>query len=241
MSRKTFLLVPGAWHGPWCWARVAEPLERAGHRVIAADLAGCAPGDIDAAAVTLDQWTSSICALLEEEAEPAILVGHSRGGVLLSEAAERMPERIARLVYVSGLLLRDGESVLRVLREDRSSPFLRHVSLSPSRHHWLLAKSSARELFYGECSAEDADLAISKLGVEPAAPLMTPLRTTKARFGQVPRSYIECLRDAAVPLVMQQKMQQRVPCGHVTAIDAGHAPFLSAPDALAARLLELPA
>jgi pimeloyl-ACP methyl ester carboxylesterase len=241
MSRKTYLLVSGAWHGAWCWERVARVLEGAGHLVIAPDLPGCCAGDAESATVTLDQWANSICERLEAQADPAILVGHSRAGIVISEAAERMPERIARLVYVSGLMLRHGESVLRLLREDRSSPFLRHVSLSQSRRHWLLAGSSARELFYGECSAEDADLAVSKLGVEPAAPLMTPLHVTDGRFGQVPRSYLECLRDAAVPLVMQRKMQERLPCDHVTSIDTGHAPFLSAPDALAARLLELPA
>lgn len=232
------MLVPGAWHSGWCWHRTAAQLASAGHHVLAMDLAGADASGAGTAAVTLDQWVDSICELLQRGAEPTVLVAHSRGGIVISQVAERMPDRVAGLVYISGFLLCDGDSVLRMLREDGGSPFLSRVTLSRDRSQWILDRASAREMFYGECSEEDARLAISKLGVEPAAPMMTPIHVTEARFGRVPRAYIECLRDGAVPLTLQRRMQARLPCARITSIDTDHAPFLSAPDQLARALLE---
>ena len=236
MSRNTYLLVPGAWHGGWCWHRVAERLQSAGHRAIALDLPGCAQNDSQAATITLEHWVRAICEGLEQHGEPAILVGHSRGGIVISQVAERVPERVSQLVYVSGFLLRGGQSVLRALREDGTSPFLRSASLAADRSRWVLEQGSETEMFYDGCSAEDARLAVSKLGTEPAAPMMTPLRLSEAGFGRVPRTYVECLRDAAVPLGLQRKMQASLPCSQVFALDTGHAPFLSDADELAAVL-----
>lgn len=237
MSRNTYVLVPGAWHGGWCWARVARELELAGHRVVTPELPGCARGNEEPVAISLEDWVAAIGEVVGQQREPVLLVGHSRGGIVISQVAERMPDRVAGLFYVAGFLLRHRESVLRVLREEEGdSPFLRNVTLSPDGSRWLLAEGSAERLFYGECPAEDVQLALSRLGTEPAAPMMKPLQLSEERFGRVPRIYVECLRDAAVPLALQRKMQCRLPCRRVVALDTGHAPFLSAPAALTAAL-----
>jgi pimeloyl-ACP methyl ester carboxylesterase len=237
VSRKTYLLVPGAWHGSWCWGVVAAHLQQAGHRVIAPELPGCSRSGSGAEGVTLRQWVDAVCEIVRQEEQSVVLVAHSRGGVVTSEAAEAMPSNVAQLVYVSGFLLANRESVLGTLRKEGSSRFFRHVTLSSSRDHWEITEEGAREMFYGECSDEDARAAVSKLCPEPAEPLMTPVRISGERFGSVPRTYVECLRDAAIPLALQRKMQESLPCQRVVALDTGHAPFLSAPAALATALM----
>jgi pimeloyl-ACP methyl ester carboxylesterase len=236
MSKKTYLLVPGAWHGSWCWERVAHELRGAGQEVICIDLRGCRAGE--ATRATLEQWADCVRDRVCAQEGPSILIAHSRGGIVISQVAEELPDRIQALVFVAGFLIGPGDSVLRVLRDEEASPFLECVSLSSDRTQWILNTERARDLFYGQCSEDDARAAVAQLGVEPAAPMMTPLRVSAERFGRVPRTYVECLRDRALPIALQRKMQSRFPCRAVS-LDTDHAPFLSAPDALSKALLEV--
>jgi pimeloyl-ACP methyl ester carboxylesterase len=236
MSREIFVLISGAWHGSWCWHKLNEPLQAAGHRVLAPDLPGCGADDVPLAAVTLEMWTQHVCRILETQPQPVVLVGHSRGGIIISQVAEQLPHRIKRLVYVSGFLLRAGESVLRVLREEGTSPLLRVASLADDKQTWEVDPSQIRGLFYSDCTDADAAFAHSRLVPEPAAPMMTPLKVSDENFGRVPRVYIECLRDRVIPPALQRKMQAALPCGRVLCLDADHSPFFSAVQALTARL-----
>ena len=71
------------------------------------------------------------------------------------------------------------------------------------------------------------------MGPEPMAVFGTPLRLSEDRFGKVPRAYIECLRDNAVPIALQRRMQSRLPCSAVFTIDTDHCPFFSSPGGVA--------
>src|SRR5690348_12061426 len=107
----SFVLIHGAWHGGWCWQRVTPLLEAAGHRVWAPDLPGLGSDRTPLEQVTLDTWRDFVCKHLERAGEPAILVGHSRGGVVISAVAEAMPEKIARLAYLAAFLVPDGKTL----------------------------------------------------------------------------------------------------------------------------------
>jgi pimeloyl-ACP methyl ester carboxylesterase len=96
---------------------------------------------------------------------------------------------------------------------------------------------AVRETFYGECTDDDVALARALLVPEPMAPLGTPVRTTDAKFGTVPRMYVECARDRAMTLASQRQMQAALPCRDTISLDTDHSPFLSRPDELAAALL----
>jgi pimeloyl-ACP methyl ester carboxylesterase len=237
MARETFLLISGAWHDGSCWHKTAVQLERAGHTVVAPDLQSYGLDRTAPEAVTLEMWTQGICRLLDSHPGPVILVGHSRAGIVISQVAERLPGKIKVLVYVSGFLLRHGESVLRVLRDDGTSPLLRQATLAADKSGWRVTEEAMREMFYGKCADADIALACSRLRPEPAAPLMTPIQVTEQNFGAVPRMYIECLDDRAIPLALQKKMQAASPCGRVLSLPTDHSPFFSAPERLAAQLL----
>ena len=96
-----------------------------------------------------------------------------------------------------------------------------------------------RECLYADCSAEDLALAQARLEPEANMPAVTPLRLSQERFGRVPRVYVECLQDRVVSLRMQRSMQAKLPCERVFSLETGHSPFLSAPEELAACLLEV--
>ena len=236
---STYLLIHGSWHGGWCWYKVLPRLEKAGHRVVASDLPSLGKDRTPIAQISLDTWTDSVCQLLDAQAEPVILVGHSRGGILISQDAEKCPEKVKTLVYLAAFLLRNGESLLQVAQEEGTSMVLPNLVLAEDQSYATVREAAIKETFYGGCSAEDIALARLLLVPEALAPLATPIRITEGNFGRVPRVYIECLRDKAIPPALQKKMYTALPCQQVIAMETDHSPFFSAPEELGTHLLSL--
>jgi pimeloyl-ACP methyl ester carboxylesterase len=237
---STFVLVHGAWHGAWCWYKLAPALTHAGHEVIAPDLAGLGRDRTPLDEVTLDLWVQSLCERIEHAHEPVILVGHSRGGLVISAVAEQVPARIARLVYVTAFLLRDGETLLDVAQATaETSRVMPNVVINEAGTALSVRDEAVADAFYGECAAEDVALARMLLAPEPVAPNATPLRVTTSRFGAVPKAYIECRRDRALPLELQRRMAAASACEIVASLDTDHSPFLSKPRELLESLLAI--
>ena len=110
------VLVHGAFSGAWVWEPVVGELERAGHSVETFDLPGSGSDETPVEDVTLDAYAERICAQLGWSDEPAVLVGHSMGGVAITQAAGRCPGRIAMLVYVAAFMPRHGQSLLELTK-----------------------------------------------------------------------------------------------------------------------------
>jgi pimeloyl-ACP methyl ester carboxylesterase len=233
------VLIHGAWHGGWCWHKVVARLRHAGQRAVAPDLPSLGRDRTPVAHVSLQSWTESVCRALDAEVEPVILVGHSRAGAVISQAAEARPEKVRVLVYLAGYLLADGESVSGTAKEDSQSLVGPNMQISQDRVSWGLRDAAVRDALYGECADEDVVLAQSLLAPEAVAPLTTPIRVSAQNFARVPRVYIECLRDRAVSLSEQRRMVSATPCRQVISMDTDHSPFFSAPDELTAHLLAL--
>ena len=236
---STYIFVHGAWHGGWCWYKVVPLLERAGHRVLAPDLPSLGKDKTPVSEVSLALWAEHLCRLLEAEREPAVLVGHSRGGIVISEAAERRPDKVQTLVYLSAFLLRSGESLLQVANEDQTSLVLPNLVVADDQGSCTVREEALRDAFYADCPDEDVTLAKLCLAPEPMAPLATPVSVTDEHFGRVPRVYIECLQDRAIPPALQKRMYTAMPCQKVITMDTSHSPFFSAPQALVDHLVAL--
>jgi pimeloyl-ACP methyl ester carboxylesterase len=109
----TFVLVHGAWHGPWCWERTAESLRGAGHQVFTPTLTGLGDrADRLSRDVTLHTHADDIGAFLaREDLRDVVLVGHSYAGMVVRQAADGVPDRIARLVLLDAWAAPDGGSI----------------------------------------------------------------------------------------------------------------------------------
>jgi pimeloyl-ACP methyl ester carboxylesterase len=239
----TFVLVHGACHGAWCWSRLTPELEALGHRAVAIDLPGLGEDATPVADVTFDDTIARVVDAVETQSEPVVLVGHSLGGVSISAAAERIPDRIKLLVYLAAFLPRDGDSVNAIYeapdwpREAPAPPPV-HSADGLSISH---TPEGARQRFFHDCSDDDVDFAIARLKPQPLVMRMTPVRVSPGRFGSVPRAYIHCLDDRAAPLARQKKMVALSPCQKVAELPTGHSPFFSAPDLLASTLSDMAA
>jgi len=94
------ILVPGFWLGAWAWDEVAESLRADGHDVTAITLPGLESADADRSRVTFADHVEAICSAIEAKDTPVVLAVHSAAGFSGYAASERIPERIAAMVYV---------------------------------------------------------------------------------------------------------------------------------------------
>jgi pimeloyl-ACP methyl ester carboxylesterase len=261
----TFIFLHGSFHAAWNWHKVIPLLERAGHRPVALDLPGHGKDTTSLARVTLARSVDRVLEAVDAADGPVVLVAHSRNGIVISEAAERRPERISGLVYLAAYLVPHGLSMMDYAVLDRGSVLVQNVMpafdekrvrmlLRLTRSavlRWLLrwilprslrmhalAPAAYREALYHDCPDEIVDLANALLEPEANLPGFEPLRLTPQRYGRVPKVYVECTEDRAVTIELQRRMLADTPCDRVFTLATSHSPFFSAPDALVGVLLD---
>jgi pimeloyl-ACP methyl ester carboxylesterase len=123
---STYVLIPGACHGGWCFADLADGLRSHGHRVLALTLTGIAErAHLLHGGVNLATHIADVVAEMEaHRVNDAILVGHSYGGMVITGVADRIPEKVDALVYLDALVPRDGESCWHLVNDEERQWYL---------------------------------------------------------------------------------------------------------------------
>lgn len=235
----TFVLVHGSWHGGWCFDAVKALLEAQGHEVLAPDLPGMGGDEAALRGVTLQGWADFVAELCRKAGQrPVVLAGHSRGGLVVSQAAETAPEAIDALVYICAMMLPDGMSRAAFKElEGPNSAFDALVSPVFGGAGTVADPRQGPAVFAQLSPPDQVAAAMQRLVAEPHGPRSEPLRLTPERWGSLPRTYIECLHDRTIPLSSQRTMQALSPGAWVVSLDSDHSPFLCQPEALAAALI----
>lgn len=224
-SPRHVILVHGAWHGGWCFSALQQELDRRGIPSYAVDLPGHGASIQPLGDLTTDaEFVRDFLAVLADRGiDDPVLVGHSYGGAVISQAAAMRPG-VSTLIYLAAFALRVGESVMSAL-----GSFPRHdVSLGSAIQFRndgssVLVSSIAREALYGSCAESIADAAVSRLTPQPMATMSQEL--TVSALEKIPSTYVICTRDEAVHPIHQEIMAQR--CTQVVTLDTDHSPFLS--------------
>ena len=232
------VLVHGAWAGNWVWDTMLEPLRQAGHTPHALSLPGV--GAWGAGDVTLDDVAVLVADHIAGLDGPVILVGHSGGGIVVTQVAEMLPECVAGVAYLAGMMLPSGVDFGMLcdgIGLEQPVGISRWLLSTPDGRGTVVPPEAAAAVFFHEADAAHAIGAARRLAPQlETARLMAPVWTPE-RFGRVPRLYIEATLDRSIPLAAQRRMQQLTPGAAVVSLIADHAPQLSAPDALAAALV----
>jgi len=235
-----FVLVHGSFHGAWCWSRLIPLLEAAGHAVVAPNLPGSGGDTAPLENADLDSYATRIAGAIDGVAGPVILVGHSMGGIVASQVAQWRPHRLAATVYINGLMLRPGESLVTFLDAHAhlgvEDLVIKNMQVAPDGKTATFPAASAAEVFYNSCTPEDAAWATAQLRPQRMKVYTDPLVLTPDGYGSVRRFYVEGRRDNAVSLAYQRSMVDYTACEEVYSLDGDHSPFLSAPEALAGML-----
>ncbi|GAB7386286.1 alpha/beta fold hydrolase [Bacillaceae bacterium] len=236
---STYVLIHGAWHGAWCWEKIVPILEKNGHEVFAIDLPSHGADPTPVSTVSLKSYTDRVCEVLDKMNEPVILVGHSMGGIVISQTAEYRPEKIKSLVYVTAFLLQNKESMVDIIQTDTEAIVHRNMIISEDGTYATINPDELKNIFYGQCQEEDVERAKSLLTPQALGVISTRLTLSDERYGQIPHYYIECLRDRAITHSCQKNMYTKSPCKKVFTLDTDHSPFFSTPQALASILLSI--
>ena len=211
-----FILVHGLGHGGWCWEKTKNELEARGHEVVAPDLPLTSLSD-DADAV----------ARLVEAHSPAVVVGHSYGGLVISFAAARTNGAISHLVYLAAAMVSPEEDYLAIVAQ-HATPL--SEKLIDNDGTWLtVSPENAAQAFYNECDEETTKSAVARL--RPTSvnchiitePPPTPWQQTDSLF-------IVCTRDGAMPSGAQRVLAKKA--SQVAEMDTDHSPFFSANEEL---------
>jgi pimeloyl-ACP methyl ester carboxylesterase len=230
---------------------VVPGLEAAGIPVVAVDLPSAAEGEADAVAASLGDLhddTAHVTAVLDAITGPVVLVGHSYGGVVITEAG--VHPSVARLVYVAAMAVDEGESALQVAVPASAPPppdgapgssavvgagLGAGLRLSQDRSAMTLAPEVAAAVFYQDCAPADVEWAVARLRAQSRTAIKQAPAAVAWRAK--PSTYAVCTEDRTVPLDLQRFLAAR--CRERIDWPTGHTPMLARPDLVLALLTRL--
>ena len=232
---ETFVLVHGAFMDDSGWTPVADRLRADGHTVIIPELPAHGGDATPASAATLAGYVERVGAALDAADAPAIVVGHSMAGVVITQLAANRPDDIAELIYVAAYVPTEGQSLLDLAMTDASSELGAHLVFQPDGT--VAIDDAFADLFCADCPAEAAAALRASYHAEPGGPLGEKVALAPG-LADVGKTYVHTARDRVVSPSLQDRMVAATPMDREVTLDTSHAAMLAAPDQLVEALLE---
>ncbi len=228
-SIRSVVLVHGAWHGSWCWARVVPLLEQNGFVVRAVDLPSTGIDPPPGADLSGD--AEAVRAAIEALPGEVLVCGHSYGGMVISHPTVGAHPRVAQLAYLCAFVPERGQSLF-AMGDGKPAPWIgvdeQGMSLPDLAH--------AAALFFGDCDANTQQWAVGRLRRQPTTPFAEPVEDPAWRH--IRSTYIVCTLDCVMPLELQRGLfAPRT--SRAIELETSHSPFLSRPGPLALELAAL--
>lgn len=223
-SAGPVVLVHGAWHGPWCWDRVTPMLRERGIETITVDLPSM---DVQAGYVTtLHDDAKTLRGALDAVDRPAVVVGHSYGGMVITEGAAAHP-MVKHLVYLTAFMPDAGQSLLDLFTATPNPELMASLRVTDDGRQ-ALDPACVEPLFYNDCDAATVVWATERL-----RPMLSDgrLAVERAAWRGIPSTYVVCALDKTIPPELQREMAKQA--NEVIEWDTSHSPFASRPDLVA--------
>jgi pimeloyl-ACP methyl ester carboxylesterase len=232
--RDPFVLVHGAWHGGWCWVRVARLLRAAGHEVFTPSLTGLGErAHLLTDGVGPTTMVKDIVAVLEnEELRDVVLVGHSFGALVALGVADRVPHRLRRVVLLDGLVVEPGTSGFDGVPPEVVEERVAAAEASPSG----LAYGPPSATVFALTDPDDLAWVDRRLTPHPLRSYAEPFELREPLGNGVPITYI-CCTDPPHPTIRSGHAIVRREGWEWRELATGHDAMISAPEATAAELL----
>lgn len=247
MSSRVFVLVHPAWHGAWVWKKVAPLLQAKGHRVSTPTLTGLGElSHLATADIGLDRHVGDVAHVLAyEDLRDVILVGHSSSGAVITGVADRVPERIAHLVYLDAFVPDDGQSVFDLVIPERRRVLEELVKTEGGG--WLLPRFAPPPWepiirnMWGVTDNDDVRWMMERLTPTPVGHFRDPVRRANPAAEKLPRTYVRCTQYANPRFDAHAEMARRTAGWHYLELQAPHHPVVAMPDEVSSLLLGLEA
>jgi pimeloyl-ACP methyl ester carboxylesterase len=239
---RTFVLVHGAWHGGWCWRRVADALRARGHRVFAPTLTGL--GDrahLFSKDISLQTHVEDILAVVEtEEMKDFVLVGHSYGGFVISCAADTLRERVSHYVYLDASIPPDMSPGASFSWAGFNPPEAREARLQSIREQGKgVALPAPPPSAFAVTKPSDVAWLERRLRPMPVGTYTGTFAFGSSGSNGLKRTYIAATKPLYALLVPTHERIRADKTWSFTTIEAGHDCMVTAPDVLASLLTEV--
>ncbi|MFC8275247.1 alpha/beta fold hydrolase [Streptomyces sp. NPDC057271] len=225
-----FVLVAGAWLGSWAWDEVVPELRATGHGAHAVTLSGLAERR-GTAAGQRTHVTDVVEVVEGRDLRDVVLVGHSYAGIPVGQAAERIGDRLSRVVFVDSNVPADGESFVSAWPDGRA---MVEGAIAESAGFW--PPLDAAEFEGQGMDEEQIARLVAGATPHPGATLTEPAELARP-LGELPATYVKCLLDGAEPNDDVATLL-RSPRWRLVRMDTGHWPMFSQPRELARILLD---
>lgn len=234
---KTFVLIHGSWHGGWAWQDVIHQLSREGHSAHAPTLAGHGPGATRLGITHQDCVDSVVECIHHYKLEDVVLVGHSFGGTIVQRVAEKVHDRIARMVFLNALIVEDGHCVFDELPADYVTLFSKLAGASPD-NSMLIPWEIWRDNFIQDASEAVARSRWEQLSPEPNQVNWDKLGLKRFYSLTIPKSLIHCRHDKAPPGYFYPRMSSCLGAFKLVEMDGSHEVMFTRLKELADKILE---
>jgi pimeloyl-ACP methyl ester carboxylesterase len=232
---STYVLVHGAWHGGWCWKRVAERLRAAGHQVFCPTLTGLGEkAHLLSREVNLTTHIQDVVGLLEaEELNGVVLCGHSYGGIVITGVAARAKPRLRQLVYLDSALVEDGAAWSSVAPPARAEERRRLAKESSGG----LSLPNPKPEVFGVLDPADQAWVARRLTPHPFATYDQVMHWGGPIGNGLPKLYIDCTDPPSASLAEMKKRYRGKAEWPIEELKTGHDSMISAPEETAKILL----
>jgi pimeloyl-ACP methyl ester carboxylesterase len=229
-AAKTYVLVHGAWHGGWCWSKVASILRGRGHTVVTPTQTGLGErSHLLSKSIDLDVFVTDIANVIKyEDLNDIVLVGHSFGGNAISGVADIMRDRIRQLIYLDAVMLENGQSVFSQLPKD----VVEARTKAAQETSGGLSIPAPAPLAFGITDATQTQFVQSRFTPHPFNTFVSPLKLANKVSNGLPTTYIVCADPIYKPLEASRNWVKAAGWKTVE-IQCGHDAMVIAPDRLA--------
>ena len=235
-SPRTFVLVHGAWHGGWCWSRVADRLRASGHKVYTPTLTGLGErAHLLRPDITLHTFVQDVAnVLIWEDLHNVTLVGHSFGGLVITGVADILADRLDQLVYLDAFILDSGVSTFDTLPDDVVAKLRAIADAQP-----IPSLPAPKPKSLGLFEVDDVAFVESRLTPQPLGAYETALPLQHPVGNGLPCAYIHCTAPSFAAVEGSRQWVKENTSWDWSELEAGHDAMVSAPGLLAERLNQL--
>lgn len=231
---RTILVAHGAWSAGWVWKKMHSRMDAAGIRLVTPTYTGLGEREhLASRDVDLETHVQDLMHVIHyEQLEEFMLLGHSYGGMVATQVADRVPEKISKLVYLDAFVPRDGQSLLDLQGPQAAAALRERVK---SGDGWRVPPNPAP----ADTSPEDLAWINARRMAQPVKCFEAPVHLAHGDT-HIPRTYIRCMRYANEAFGQFATRAKNEGWGYYE-MDASHSPHVTAPDALATLLKKIAA
>ncbi|MRX41551.1 alpha/beta fold hydrolase [Flavobacterium sp. LC2016-23] len=232
-STNTIVIVHEAWSSANDWHHVAGYLTSEETNLIVVNLPGHGTDETPVSKISLQLYVYEVLKAIGN-ATNVTLVGHSFGGIVVSEVAELIAPQLKKLIYIAAYVPKNGDSLLSIAQTDSESLVGQNLIVDEQAGVASITKEAITNVFLADAPKPVAEYVTNNLRPEPLAPLSSEVTLTEANFGNVTKVYVHSQNDHTIGYSLQQRMVKEAGILRTYSLPSSHTPFIVFPQILSA-------